>query len=476
MTSRMAQVGGVWMSDERPREYEETIRTFAQQASGLGIRIVEVAGNVGEVAQTLVAQDGLLLEVRREMVDLSDDNTRIAEGAVANQRSAHGASAEAEQSRTRLKAAVQAIDALVSSVAEGQELLGAVQAALGNVALVADTIRGIAAQTNLLALNASIQAARAGEAGRGFAVVAGEVKNLAHETTQATRAITATLDQLTSEARRLVEQGNRNTGLAHAVREATSVIARAFQGVGTTAGQIAGESSAIAAAAEAIRTRSQSLLGKVAVLGDGISRSAASVKAADERLKVMLDAGEQLIALTVESGVETADTPFVQEVLRRVLAVAAAVEKAVDAGQLTIADVFDQDYRKIPGTDPKQFTTRYVGIFDRILPQLLDGALQVNPRIVFCVPIDHNGYLPTHNGKYSQRPGADPIWNAAHCRNRRFFNDRVGLAAGRSTRPCLVQTYRRDLGGGKLALMMDVSAPITIKGRHWGGLRLGYAA
>jgi methyl-accepting chemotaxis protein len=37
-----------------------------------------------------------------------------------------------------------------------------------------------------------------------------------------------------------------------------------------------------------------------------------------------------------------------------------------------------------------------------------------------------------------------------------------------------VQTYRRDMGGGTFAVMKDVSAPIRVRGRHWGGLRLAY--
>jgi methyl-accepting chemotaxis protein len=48
------------------------------------------------------------------------------------------------------------------------------------------------------------------------------------------------------------------------------------------------------------------------------------------------------------------------------------------------------------------------------------------------------------------------------------------LAAGRSTQPFLVQTYRRDMGNGQFALMKDVSAPISVRGRHWGGVRLAY--
>ena len=66
------------------------------------------------------------------------------------------------------------------------------------------------------------------------------------------------------------------------------------------------------------------------------------------------------------------------------------------------------------------------------------------------------------------------MFNAANCRNRRIFDDRVGLAAGRNTAGPLVQTYRRDMGGGTFVLMKDVSVPIFVDGRHWGAFRLGY--
>jgi methyl-accepting chemotaxis protein len=48
------------------------------------------------------------------------------------------------------------------------------------------------------------------------------------------------------------------------------------------------------------------------------------------------------------------------------------------------------------------------------------------------------------------------------------------LPQGGSTRPFLLQSCRRDMGGGNFALMKDVSAPIFVQGRHWGGLRLAY--
>ena len=55
-----------------------------------------------------------------------------------------------------------------------------------------------------------------------------------------------------------------------------------------------------------------------------------------------------------------------------------------------------------------------------------------------------------------------------------IFDDRVGLAAGRNREPFLLQIYRRDMGGGKFVLMKDLSAPITVGGRHWGGVRIAY--
>ena len=109
-----------------------------------------------------------------------------------------------------------------------------------------------------------------------------------------------------------------------------------------------------------------------------------------------------------------------------------------------------------------------------LLPPIQEPVLDKDQRFVFCAAVDDNGYLPTHNAKFSKPQGDDPVWNAANCRNRRIFADKVGLAAGRNTMPFLLQTYRRDMGGGKFALMKDVSAPITLCGRHWGGVRLAY--
>ena len=108
------------------------------------------------------------------------------------------------------------------------------------------------------------------------------------------------------------------------------------------------------------------------------------------------------------------------------------------------------------------------------MPALQEALLELDPRVAFCAAVDRNGYLPTHNEQFSRPQGDDPEWNAANCRNRRMFNDRVGLAAGQNQESFLLQTYRRDMGCGTFVLMKDASAPIFIGSRHWGGVRMGY--
>jgi methyl-accepting chemotaxis protein len=124
-----------------------------------------------------------------------------------------------------------------------------------------------------------------------------------------------------------------------------------------------------------------------------------------------------------------------------------------------------------------QHRTKFLALTDKYFTEIQEEILGRNSEIVFCAAIDRNGYLPTHNKKFSlpQKAG-DVAWNAANCRNRRIFNDKVGLKSGKNQGEPLVQAYRRDMGNGNYVMMKDISAPIFVVGRHWGGLRIGIKA
>jgi methyl-accepting chemotaxis protein len=93
--------------------------------------------------------------------------------------------------------------------------LRASSADIGNVVTL---IAQIARQTTMLALNATIEAARAGSAGRGFAVVATEVKALAVQTQDATKAIERKIDALQKDAASSVDAVHRISSAIEAIR------------------------------------------------------------------------------------------------------------------------------------------------------------------------------------------------------------------------------------------------------------------
>ncbi|WP_181832750.1 methyl-accepting chemotaxis protein [Bosea caraganae] len=173
--------------------------------------------------------------------------------------------------------------------------------------------------------------------------------------------------------------------------------------------------------------------------------------------------------------IEQSYRPLIDRAQHFAARIAALYELALRQGKLSEADLFDIDYQPVAGTDPQQFTHRALPALEALLPPILAEMLGSDPRLVFAVPIDRNGYIPVHNVPFAQkqRPG-ETVWNTANSRNRRIFDDRAGIMAARSVRPFLVQSYHRDMGGGVTHVMREVDAPLRINGRHWGGVRMAY--
>jgi len=169
------------------------------------------------------------------------------------------------------------------------------------------------------------------------------------------------------------------------------------------------------------------------------------------------------------------NTEFVTRAMEAGTELCRMFDEAVARGAISIDAMFDTDYVEIPGTNPLQHRSRIFDWADRALPPFQEAFLAKDPRMVFCVAIDRNGYLPVHNKIYShpQRSG-DVAWNTAKSRNRRIFNDTAGLAAGRNQRTYLIQSYARDMGNGQTVMMREIDVPIRVQGRHWGGFRTAY--
>ena len=146
------------------------------------------------------------------------------------------------------------------------------------------------------------------------------------------------------------------------------------------------------------------------------------------------------------------------------------LQEALSSGQLSTDQLFDEHYLPIPGTLPQKYHTRFDRFTDGAIQGLEDEFLK-DDQVVFAVLVDRNGYLPTHNSKYSAPLTGDQAMDRTGNRTKRIFNDEVGLAAARNRQPFLKQVYLRDTG----ERMWDLSVPVYVGGKHWGGYRIGFS-
>jgi len=143
--------------------------------------------------------------------------------------------------------------------------------------------------------------------------------------------------------------------------------------------------------------------------------------------------------------------------------------QALKSGSLSEEEIFDQHYVQIPNTAPPKYHTKFDAFCDANIQDIEDEYLK-DEQVVYAVLVDRNGYLPTHHRKNSLPLTGDPEKDKIN-RTKRIFNGPVELAAALNQEPFLKQVYLRDTG----EKMWDLSAPVTVNGKHWGAVRIGFS-
>lgn len=356
-----------------------------------------------------------------------------------------------------LRSQVQQIASSMLRLGEDSQRIGA----------IIEIIDEISDQTNLLALNAAIESAGAGEHGKRFAVVAKEVRRLAERTVDATRQIRdliTEIRQATNSTIMVTEEGTKGVDEAsRLVDQVDSSFAKLLKVVDNTA-QAARE---ITLSTRQQTSACQQIAETMNEVRDVAHQTADSALETERAIADITNLAEELRHLIEEEiqakGKRTA--------LEGAAIMTGLLAGAITRGELSRAELFDKNYRPIPDTSPQKYHTAYDSYTDKHLQRQLDEYLEADDQVVFAVVVDTNGYLPTHNSRYSQPLTGDLEADRTGNRTKRMFDDPVGLAAARNLSEVLVQAYNRDTG----EKMWDISAPILIDGEHWGAFRVGYS-
>lgn len=337
---------------------------------------------------------------------------------------------------------------------------------------ITEVINGIAEQTNMLALNAAIEAARAGDYGRGFAVVADEVRGLASQTTQATAEIAI-----------MLKKNHEQAGTASQIMKDLEGHMQQAQGIVLETGDVLEGIAQEASKSDQLVKNIVSALGEQVEashsVSNGIEEISGHLVKTESQAQTAAVNGDELCVLAERILAKLGESKL-GSFHDRIFAVAAEAakqigelfEQHIQTGKLTEANVFDKNYQEITGTNPPKYNTQYDRFSDQFFPAIQEPVLTQFKEIIFAGAVDINGYFPTHNNKYSNPVTGDYQIDLIQSRTKRIFNDRTGARCGSHTQPFLLQTYKRDTG----EVLHDLSVPIYVNGKHWGGFRVGYSA
>lgn len=412
-------------------------------------------------------QDALTAEVRSVSEEtsggirqVSGDTLQISVTIMDNLR-------VARESYAELCAVAETIAAISGKVERFNQTVTGLSQRSASIKSIVSLIQEVSDQTNLLALNAAIEAARAGEAGRGFAVVADEVRKLAEKVKVATDEISGNIDgmlQLVSETATETGQINRDTD------SALTVVGKASIHFGKMVGDFEYAATGLAAIATTME--------RFSVSNQQVNQNVLVVNELSQRVS------RQLNQSAIMSNKLSGESEEIQALISRFVLGEGALDRMSQQAKILrnrLQDLLqvwsgqglnmaDRNYIPVTGVSPPKYHTAYDAAIEGQLQPLLDQIVRSQHGLTYCVLVDGNGYAPTHNSFFSRTQSGDVANDLKYSRDKRLFNDPVGIKSASYTGAILLQTYVRDTG----EILSELALPVQFGGRHWGALRLGF--
>lgn len=455
------------------QKIREIIATLYQQACLIGSSVCELAAGTERMVKSSESQK----EGAAAVAVAAEEMAQTIHGVADNTHRAASLSGQvdsaADSGMSVMQETWQCMRSIADSVQETLQGIRQLEGSSTKIGEMLNLIEDIADQTNLLALNAAIEAARAGEAGRGFAVVADEVRALAEKTTRSTREIERIVASIQQESQRAVGLITRESELVQTgLGQAEDARCR-LEAIRQHAHESKEMIDQIAVASEEQSATTGEIAGKIHHVSDVASETNTMMQKSAEAFAQFSEVVEQIYGTVGKFSVGNYHDQvksYAKELHDGVLQV---INEALQRGTISEADLFDRAYKPYPQkTEPPKFNTRFDGFFDRAVSPLQEKIVGMDSNVMYAICFDDRAYVPTHNLRYSKPLTGDPEVDRNNNRTKRIFSDHTGSRCAANIDGVLLQTYRRDTG----EILNDISLPISINGRHWGGIRIGYKA
>ncbi|WP_133365267.1 methyl-accepting chemotaxis protein [Qipengyuania sediminis] len=463
----------------------EVLPVDATGASALD-RIPEACGkvtvgcsDVAGIVQAVIDTSGVLraehIELQGTVHELEKDQLKVAEASEEARLLSARAIDRLGQGTAQIQSSLAQITQLLDLVGTLATHVTGFAAAMEQVRRCSKDIEQIAETTNILALNATIEAMRAGDAGRTFAVVANEVKGLAGETRQATNEIAAVIGTLGAEAASVIERIEAGASASNQAKTSVASIEATMSGVSDLVGEVDAQNFTIAQATSMMTGNVARVQEVIESFDKAAADNEAKLEVAHSRIEDLELTASDMFDRLVHAGLSPQDSMMVELAQRHAAEVARMTEEAIRKGDLTEAQVFDQAYRLIEGSNPQRFRTGLTDWAHANWRYKLDEVAGSDPRVMAAACTDLQGYLPTHLTKHSRPPTGDVAHDTQFCRNGRIMFYPIDQRAKKSHADYMMAVYRQEGDGKTYRVVRNVYVPLIINGRRWGDFEVAYS-